>query len=37
MYVYVYVSVYVYVYVYASGPKTVLVKCTFLLACVRRS
>ena len=23
--------------VYASGPKTVLIKCTFLLACVRRS
>ena len=26
-----------YIHIYASGPKTVLVKRTFLLACVRRS
>ena len=39
IYTYMFIIVYInkYIYVYASGPKTVLVNRSFLLACVRRS
>ena len=35
--IYIYTHMFIYIYMYASGPKTVLVNRSFLLACVRRS